>query len=256
MRITILAHPETGGGETFRDGVGQVAAGLRKGSHRVSILGVCDQIGKLISGLKRRQPDLVFNMMDHDPQDGPAASAVIGLLDLLGVPYTGCGPGEFYIQLDPGLCHSLLTANGICRGPDRDIRQIGGETANGHTARKFQIGVLGNCELTALAPISEGCQDVNAAHFEPCRELHDRLRCVAKTAYQALRVRDYGFVDVKVCHDHEVLPMGARNDCDLSQCGLLARSAAAAGIDHPTLVNRIAECALERAEQRQCVRLI
>ncbi len=41
------------------------------------------------------------------------AVGVVGLLDLLGTPYTGGGPGEFYIQEDKGLTKKLLSFDGI-----------------------------------------------------------------------------------------------------------------------------------------------
>src|SRR5947209_3524717 len=113
MRITILAYAENESVETFDVVVGQVAAALRKGGHRVSILGVHGNVGKLISGLKRRQPDLVFNLMEQFSEDIYSDVGVVGLLDLLGLPYTGGGPGEFYIEQDKALAKKLLAFDHI-----------------------------------------------------------------------------------------------------------------------------------------------
>src|SRR5262249_58805748 len=100
MRNTILAYTDDEKGQSFDVVVGQVAAALRKGGHKVSILGVHGNIGKLMSGLKRRKPDLVFNLMEQFSEDIHSDVAAVGLLDLLGVPYTGGGPREFYPQED------------------------------------------------------------------------------------------------------------------------------------------------------------
>ena len=51
---------------------------------------------------QRRKPDLVFNLHGDVRQDHLGAVGVVGLLDLLGVPYTGGGPGEFYLQRGQG----------------------------------------------------------------------------------------------------------------------------------------------------------
>src|SRR5438105_15802499 len=39
--------------------------------------------------------------------------AVAGLLELCGVPYTGCGPGELYLRQDKALAKRLLHYEGI-----------------------------------------------------------------------------------------------------------------------------------------------
>src|SRR5207248_4518065 len=88
--------------------VGQVAAALRKGGHRPSVLGVHGDIKKLLSGLGRRKPELVFNLMETFGESQLGAVGVVGLLDLLGLRYTGGGPGEFYLQEDKALTKKLL----------------------------------------------------------------------------------------------------------------------------------------------------
>src|SRR5262249_40600234 len=97
--------------------VGQVARALRQGGHSVSILGVHGDVKKLLRGLARRQPDLVFNLMDTFGDDQLGAVGLVGLLDLLKVPYTGGRPGEFYLQEDKTLTKKLLAFDGV-RYPD------------------------------------------------------------------------------------------------------------------------------------------
>ena len=45
------------------------------------------------------------------------AVGLVGFLDLLGLPYTGGGPGEFYMQEDKALTKKLLAFDNI-RYPD------------------------------------------------------------------------------------------------------------------------------------------
>ncbi len=331
MRITILAYAEPGPNETFDGVVGQVAAALRKGGHRVSILGVSGNVGKLISGLKRRQPDLVFNLMEQFTEDIHSDVAGVGLLDLLGVPYTGDGPGEFYIQQDKALAKKLLAfehigypdfavfaidsgleTGGNLRMPlfVKPLRADASIGINGQSlvrtsaelidrvnaihktvhdaalaeeyveGREFYVGVLGNQDPTAFPPIEidftgfpddkPKIMDARAKfakgtpEYEGTRavvanipdQLRARLHKVSLDAYRALRVRDYGRIDLRLTEAGEVFVIEANASCYLEQTGEFATAAEAAGLDYVMLINRIAELAMERAGQRQLVRLI
>jgi hypothetical protein len=251
MRITILAHAEPEADETFGAGVGQVASGLRKGGHRVSILGVHTEIGKLISGMKRRQPDLIFNLVSLEPDAGPGAAGIVGLLELLGLPYTGNGPGEFYIQGEPALVRPLLGLN----GESKELQRLGAPSCSG-AARvdvdAFTVGLLGNDKPRTFMPLPRDETNV----FPLTASVREQICDVSRLVYRALRVRDYGLVDVRVTPGGAVRPIGARAETDLNQDGEYARSAAAAGIDYISLVNQIAELAIERAGLRPTARLI
>src|SRR5262245_19640612 len=77
--------------------VDQVAEALKEGGHHVSLLGTHGDVAKVRTGLLRRKPDLVFNLADSFGDTDLGAVGLVGYLDLLGVAYTGGGPGEFYI---------------------------------------------------------------------------------------------------------------------------------------------------------------
>lgn len=97
MKITVLTYLESEKSKSHDVVVGQIVKALRQGGHRVSILGVHGDVRKLVTGLTRRKPELVFNVLESfgSNQQG---DAVAGLLDLVGVPYTGGGPGELYLR--------------------------------------------------------------------------------------------------------------------------------------------------------------
>ncbi len=331
MRITILAYLEHENTDTFDVVVGQVAAALRKGGHRVSILGVHGNVSKLITGLKRRQPNLVFNLMEQFSEDIHSDVAAVGLLDLLGIPYTGGGPGEFYLQQDKALAKKLLAFDGI-QYPDFAVfdpatgLETGGnlrmplfvkplradasigidgqslvrtsaeliERVNAihrdvHDAalaeefiegREFYVGILGNQEPVAFPPIEidfsgfpedkPRIMDVRAKFAEGTPEyegtkaviadipdeLKAKLQKVSLDAYRALRVRDYGRVDLRLTDTGEIFVIEVNASCYLEQSSEYAMAAAAAEIDHVTLVNRIVELASQRAEQCAVKRLI
>src|SRR5262249_24347628 len=117
MKITVLTHLEREGDKTTDVVVGQGADALRQNKHQVAVLGVHGDVGKLRAGLRRRKPELVFNLMETFGAGQLGAVGVVGFLDLLGLAYTGGGPGEFYIQEDKVLTKQLLAFDNI-RYPD------------------------------------------------------------------------------------------------------------------------------------------
>lgn len=108
MRITILTYVDKEGTKAWDVVVDQVAAALRSKKHKVSILGVHADLKKVIRGIERQKPDVVFNLLEEFGDEPTGNIAVCGLLDLLGVPYTGCGPGEYYLGQDKVLAKKLL----------------------------------------------------------------------------------------------------------------------------------------------------
>jgi D-alanine-D-alanine ligase len=95
----------------------------------------------------------------------------------------------------------------------------------------------------ASSPQYRGTQAVLA---DVSDELKSRLQKVALDAYRALRVRDYGRIDLRVTPGEEIFVIEVNASCYLEQTGEFASAAAAAGLDYETLINRIATCALER----------
>src|SRR5438105_4627071 len=92
MKITLLTYLESEDDKSPDPVVEPVAAALQAGGHEVSVLGVHGDLKKLLSGLTRRQADLVFNLMEMFGSNLFGDVAVTGLLELLGLPFTGGGP--------------------------------------------------------------------------------------------------------------------------------------------------------------------
>src|SRR5205807_6881947 len=139
--------------------------------------------------------------------------------------------------------------------------------------REFYIGVLGNQEPTAFPPIemdfsglpdgkprildAKAKWDEKSVEYKCTRavladvpdELRAKLQKVALDAYRALRVRDYGRIDLRLTETGEIYVIEVNASCYLEQSGEFATAAAAAGLDYPTLINKIVEHALERHRQ-------
>jgi D-alanine-D-alanine ligase len=325
MKITVLTHLEREGAAEHDVVVDQVAAALKKGGHRASVLGVHGDLGRLATGLRRRKPDLVFNLMETFGDSQLGAVGVAGLLDLLGLPYTGGGPGEFYVQEDKALTKKLLAfdhirypeyavfspdshletggslrlplfvkplrmdasigidAGSLVRSTQDLMKRVALIHEEVHDAalveeyvegREFYVGVLGNEEPQAFPPIemdfsglpdgaphvldSKAKWDEASPEYRGTRavlaevpdEVRARLQKVALDAYRALRVRDYGRIDMRLTEAGDVYVIEVNASCYLEQASEFATAAAAAGIDHVGLINRIADLALRRHTQR------
>jgi D-alanine-D-alanine ligase len=80
-------------------------------------------------------------------------------------------------------------------------------------------------------------------------EHRHKLQRISIDAYRALRVRDYGRIDLRVTPPGEVYVIEVNASCYLEKTAEFATAAAAAGISFPALVNAIASLALARARR-------
>ena len=140
--------------------------------------------------------------------------------------------------------------------------------------REFYVGVIGNQQLTAFPPIEmdfSGLEDgdlpimdgqakfdQNSSRYQGTRavianlepELKAKLQKVSMSAYRALRVRDYGRIDLRLTDTGEIFVIEVNANCYLEQHSEYATAAGAHGIQYPDLLNRIANLAMERWKHR------
>jgi D-alanine-D-alanine ligase len=328
VKITVLTYldSENENSKEYDQVVPQVARTLRRLGHRVSVLGVHGDVKRLIAGLSRRKPELVFNLMEMFGDNVFGDIPVTGLLDLLGLRYTGSGPGELYLSQDKGLTKKLLAfedilypryavfsrqaafeTGGNLRMPlfVKPLRSdaslgIGGKSLV-HDAvalmervaaihkeledsalaeeyiegREFYVGVLGNSQPKALPPIevdftgfpegvpkvmdSKAKWDERSKEYKGTKsvianlpdELRARLQKVAVDAYRALRVKDYGRVDLRLTETGEIYVLEVNASCYLEKSSEFAMAAGASGLDYPRLIERIVNLASERMEKKK-----
>ncbi len=327
MKITVLTYLDDGeNSKEYDPVVPQVARTLRKLGHRVSVLGVHGDVKRLVAGRARRKPDLVFNLMEMFGENVFGDIPVTGLLDLLGVDYTGSGPGELYLSQDKGLTKKLLAfedilyprfavfsrdtafeTGGNLRMPlfVKPLRSdaslgIGGkslvqdwtglmervsairrEVDDAALAeefiegREFYVGVIGNSQPKALPPVeidftgfpegvpkvmdSKAKWDERSKEYKGTRsvlaqlpdELRARLQKVAVDAYRALRVRDYGRVDLRLTDTGEIYVLEVNASCYLARDSEFAMAASAAGMDYLRLIERIVDLAVARRKGKK-----
>jgi D-alanine-D-alanine ligase len=80
-------------------------------------------------------------------------------------------------------------------------------------------------------------------------ELRARLQKVSLDAYRALRVRDYGRIDLRLTPTNEIYVIEVNASCYLEKASEFATAAAGAAIDYPALINKIVELAAQRSQQ-------
>lgn len=324
MRVTVLCYVESEGSTEVDIVATQVAEELTALGHDVNILGIHADVEAVLAALRATAPDIVFNLAEMFGDNMQGEIAVVGLLELLNIPYTGGGPGEFYLQQDKGLAKKLLAfhdvkypdyavfaadasletggklrlplfvkplradasigidAGSLCRTSTELMKRvvfIHEELKDSALAeeyiegREFYVGVLGNNDPVAFPPIEmdfskldEGLPriaDSKAKWEEGSREFagtesvlvelpdeaRAKLQKAAVEAYRALRVRDYGRIDFRVNEAGEIYVIEVNASCYLEKGSEFATAAAAMGIDYRTLIGKILDLALERAEQ-------
>jgi D-alanine-D-alanine ligase len=141
--------------------------------------------------------------------------------------------------------------------------------------REFYVGVLGNANAKALPVIEmdfskfpkglpkiasyeakwgEGGEGTGAefAGTESVfpenldADLERRMHEVAVAAFQALRLRDYARIDLRVTEGGDVYVIEVNPNCYLEEKGEFARSAQRAGYEYPELIATIVELAAAR----------
>jgi D-alanine-D-alanine ligase len=141
--------------------------------------------------------------------------------------------------------------------------------------REIYVGVLGNLDPLALPPVeidfsglpdgslkvmdsqakfdtaSERYQGTRAVVAELDAPLKARLQKVALDAYRALRVRDYGRLDLRLTESGEIYVIEVNASCYLERQGEFVMAAAAAGLDYTQLIGRIVDLATERSRHQK-----
>jgi len=95
------------------DGVTSIRGTLEALGHRVTLMRVSEGIGPFVHKIEASQPDLVFNLCEGFAEQSSGEYCVAGLLELLGVPYTGSGPFALALALDKPTAKQLFTAAGL-----------------------------------------------------------------------------------------------------------------------------------------------
>ncbi len=90
-----------------------LARRLSESGHKAYPLNIKDDIELLISEIKRNKPDIIFNFVEIYKDNSRLEMNVVGLLELLGIPYTGAPPMALANCQNKVLAKAMLNAVGI-----------------------------------------------------------------------------------------------------------------------------------------------
>lgn len=118
LRILALAHPDLIPPDNI-EGYSEseayvwkteydVSSTLRASGHEVRMLGVQTELAPIRDVVEEWRPDIVFNMLEEFHGESLYAQNVVGLLELLRVPYTGCNPRGMMLARGKDLSKKLL----------------------------------------------------------------------------------------------------------------------------------------------------
>ncbi|HUW18395.1 MAG TPA: ATP-grasp domain-containing protein [Sedimentisphaerales bacterium] len=121
LRITVLVDtaaipgndPEFTAAEHEPSTEYEVIGALRNLGYKASVLGAGGDIGTLVSSLKGQRPQIVFNLTEEFSGDRRLDKNIAGLLEMLGIPFTGTGPAGLMLCRDKLLCKQLLSLHRI-----------------------------------------------------------------------------------------------------------------------------------------------
>jgi len=86
---------------------------LRELGHEVRLLGIHDRIDPLIHEIRANPPHVVFNLAEAFAHDREHEANIAGLLEMLGVPYTGCRPASLTICRHKAFTKRILAPHRI-----------------------------------------------------------------------------------------------------------------------------------------------
>jgi D-alanine-D-alanine ligase len=324
LKIAILFWEERVQGVAKHDEVvDQLAVAIAEGGHKVSLIGINDDLRELLDKLDDKRPDLVFNVCERFADDDDYEMNVAAVLAMIGQPFTGTGPAGLGLRQDKSVTKKILKFHdvsypnyailgknnlelyGKMRFP-LFVKPLFGDTSLGIDdsslvteypkliervnfvqsqlkrpalveeyieGREFYVAVLGN-ENVEVLPIMEldfsklpgeypriygheAKSDPTSPRFAAVNvvvatdlvpELRARIISAGREAAYALKVQDYGRVDIRVSAEGVPMVVEVNANPYLERTSAFALAALQAGMGYTTLINRIIDVAWRRIE--------
>src|SRR5512147_2578737 len=101
LKISVLFWEErTPQGTKHDEVVDQVSQALTEGGHKVSLIGINDDLRELLDKLDDKRPDLVFNLCERFADNDDYEAHIASVLTILGQPFTGSDPTGLILRQD------------------------------------------------------------------------------------------------------------------------------------------------------------
>jgi D-alanine-D-alanine ligase len=310
-------------GNKHDEAIDQVAVALAEGGHKVTLIGINDDLRELLEKLDDKRPDLVFNLCERFADNDEYEMHITAVLAMLGQPFTGTGPSGMALRQDKAVTKKLLKFHEV-RYPnyatfDKDnlefagrmrfplfVKPLYGDTSLGIDdsslvteyaklverisfiqtqlkvpalveeyieGREFYVGILGNDDPEILPVMEldfsklpgkypriyghEAKSDLTSPQYGAVNavvatdlpsEIRARINMAGREAANALKVRDYARVDIRLSADGVPMVVEVNANPYLERTSAFALAALQAGLGYTTLINRIVEVARKRWE--------
>jgi D-alanine-D-alanine ligase len=173
---------------------------LKKIGYNAYTLNIKDDIEILISDLKKHKPDVIFNFIELFKDNARLEMNVVGLLELLGIPYTGAPPMSLANCQNKALAKRMLNAIGIKTPKFAIVKKVEGKYAKG---LKYPIIVK-----PAFEDASVGID--NDSIVENIKQLNKRVDYILDNFFQPALIEE--FIDGR---ELNVAVMGGKNPSTL-----------------------------------------
>jgi D-alanine-D-alanine ligase len=150
-----------------------VIGALKKLGHEVRTIGVWDEPGMIIDEIKAYPPDVVFNLTEHFNEVSAYDRNVAGLLEMMGVPYTGSSPTGLTLCKNKGMAKELLAYHKI-RVPNFAIFSPG-STIKRPKRLKFPLFIKPLREEGSVGIAQGSFVDNDEAFEERVKFIHERI---------------------------------------------------------------------------------
>jgi D-alanine-D-alanine ligase len=151
--------------------------GLEQLEHEISIVGISDSLAPLRESIKSFRPHVVFNLLEEFRDQRIYSHAIVSYLELLRVPYTGCGPRGMALTHDKALSKKILQYHRI-RAP-RFVTVDPGRKPRLRRDMDFPLIVKGLAEES-----SEGISEASVVYSQ--EKLRERVEFVHRSLGPAI----------------------------------------------------------------------
>lgn len=111
------SHPDYVSEVEVLDNVHAVEAAVREAGYEVETFGATSDPQILLDGLRRARPDAVVNLFEGTADNNANELYAAGLLEWLGIPYTGCPFQTLVLARSKHLAKRLFLAEGLPTAP-------------------------------------------------------------------------------------------------------------------------------------------
>lgn len=101
------------GVSTVLEEIEAIVSALKKEGFRARAFNVQDDFARLQQALRRKAPDVIFNLIEFFHDNSKLEAMVAGLYELYKIPYTGAPPFALSLCQRKGLTKQVLLANGV-----------------------------------------------------------------------------------------------------------------------------------------------